>query len=209
MKIVAISDVHTKISKVTLPSGDLLLIAGDLTLSGTIQELIKFNSDLEVIKPLYKNGIVCIAGNHDWLFQKQHGVAKSLVTNAQYLEDELIEICGIKIWGSPYSKWYYDWAFNLHPGKELQDKWSKIPDNIDIVMTHGPCFNILDRVPRGESVGDKDLLDAILRAKPKFHICGHIHNGYGMKKFHDITFINASSCDESYAPINPPIEFEI
>lgn len=208
MRIVAISDIHNKIEQVKLPPADLLLIAGDLTGMGTVKEYVKFNQDLEIIKPLYKYGIVLIEGNHDWLGEKDPGLASSLITNATLLRHELVEINGIRIFGSPYSKFFFNWAFNIHPGKESQEKWAQIPA-CDILMTHGQAYGILDTVPSGEHVGCHDLLDVILRVKPRYVIGGHIHFSYGEKYFNDITFINASTCDERYKPINPPIEFEI
>ena len=209
MKIVIISDVHNLISKISFPEADLLLIAGDLTNSGKIKELSKFNQDLEIIKPLYKYGIVCISGNHDFALQEQPILAKSLITNANYIEDQLLEINGIKILGSPYSKFFYNWAFNLHPGEQLEKEWAKIPNNADIIMTHGPCYGILDKVPRGEIVGDKQLLEAILKIdSAKLVICGHIHHSYGYHREHNKLFVNGSICDESYRPINKPIMVE-
>ncbi|RAL09814.1 uncharacterized protein BO97DRAFT_407360 [Aspergillus homomorphus CBS 101889] len=57
-----------------------------------------------------------------------------------------------------------------------------IPDDedIDIVITHGPPYGILDQVvPNHVSVGCEHLYRAVKRARPRLHVFGHIHEGYG------------------------------
>lgn len=210
MKLVCISDTHCKLAKINLPPGDLLVISGDILNLGREFELIIFNHVAGLIKHKYKYGIMLIAGNHDFIFEKDLNFAKSLIPNvAYYLQDDLVEIEGIKFYGAPWQPWYYDWAFNVERGPDIKEKWDLIPDGVDVLITHGPVAGIHDVNLKGESMGCKDLLDAVLRIKPKVHICGHNHHGYGIKEFHGITFINASSCNEKYLPINPPIEFEV
>jgi Icc-related predicted phosphoesterase len=151
-----------------------------------------------------------VAGNHDMIFEEDLGHAKSLIPNvAYYLQDDLVEIEGIKFYGAPWQPRFYDWAFNVDRGPKIKAKWDLIPDGIDVLITHGPVAGIHDRNSRGEAMGCQDLLDAVLRIKPKVHICGHNHFGYGEKEFNGIYFINASSCNERYLPVNPPIEYEV
>lgn len=212
MKLVCISDTHNQIHKLKLPPGDILIISGDATNNGSLHEVTKFNYAVEKIKSEigYKH-IIFIEGNHDF-YGEQHGyfAMKALIPSIDYfLRDSSIEINGVKFWGSPWQPTFYDWGFNLNRGPDIKAKWDLIPDGIDVLITHGPPANIGDKTMQGEAAGCKDLLNAILRIKPKVHICGHIHNGYGIRNFHDITFINASSCDEYYLPVNAPIEFEI
>lgn len=210
MKFVAISDLHNQISKVNIPECNALLISGDLSNKGTPKEIVKFNEDLLPIKKK-ANKIIVIAGNHDRAFQEQSYVAKSLLTNVDhYLEHDMIEINGIRIFGSPFTPTFgYGWAFNVDRGVALKEKWSKIPYDADILITHGQPYGILDEVPFGGHVGDQDLLDAILiRPSIKVVIGGHLHAGYGHKEIASRLFINASTCDETYAPINPPIVFD-
>lgn len=210
MKLVCISDTHNKLASLKLPPGDLLIISGDILGSGVVKELIQFNHVAGLIKDKYKHGIMLIAGNHDMIFEQDLGFAKSLIPNvAFYLQDDLVEIEGIKFYGAPWQPRFYDWAFNVDRGPKIKAKWDLIPDGVDVLITHGPVAGIHDVNSRGESMGCNDLLDAVLRVKPKFHICGHNHHGYGVKEFHGITFVNASSCNERYMPVNPPIEIEV
>ncbi len=209
MKIVCISDTHNQLDRIIIPDCDLLLIAGDVTMYGTEKEIIKFNYDLLPLKQRIKN-IIFIAGNHDFLFQKNNKLARSLITNAIYLEDESVTIDGIKIYGSPWQPWFFSWAFNLQRGREIKEKWNLIPDDTEILITHGPPFDILDKLYTGELVGCEELRIKVNQlSKLKLHVFGHIHCAYGDKIINGVTFINASSCTEKYKPINPPIELEI
>lgn len=88
---------------------------------------------------------------------------------------------GIEVYGAPWQPEFYNWAFNLYPGTELKEKWDLIPDSTDVLITHGPPRMILDRVDDGTFTGCAQLRDAIVdRVKPRLHIFGHIHEGYGM-----------------------------
>lgn len=118
---------------------------------------------------------------------------------------------GIRIYGSPWTPWFNDWAFNLPRGKALQEKWNQIPQGVQILVTHGPPIGQRDRAvsDRGpSSVGCEELMSAVRRVKPVFHVFGHVHSGYGKSSEGGTTFVNASICNEAYEPVNPPIVFE-
>jgi Icc-related predicted phosphoesterase len=79
-----------------------------------------------------------------------------------------------------------------------------------VLVTHRPPHGVLDLVPRDlagayENTGCKELLRAVKRIKPKLHVFGHIHEGYGVNRGDEITFLNACICDAAYRPINPPL----
>lgn len=204
-KIVCISDSHSH-NEFFVPDGDILLHAGDSTYVGEIQEITKFNEWLGSLPHKHK---IIIAGNHDWLFQTNPALAKSLITNAIYLEDNFCEVMGLKIYGSPWQPWFFDWAFNLQRGKEIAAKWALIPEDTDILITHGPPFSILDKTPHGDLVGCEELLKVVKRIKPKLHVFGHIHHSYGRLKRIDIDFVNACVCNELYEPTNIPIVIDL
>lgn len=173
---------------------------------GSREEIIRLNHWLGTLPHKYK---IIIAGNHDWLFQKKPELARSLITNAIYLEDSKAEAMGLEIYGSPWQPEYMSMAFNLPRGRALAQKWAMIPTGIDILITHGPPYQVLDEVPNGERVGCEALLDAVRRVRPRLHIFGHIHHSYGQLKADSTEFANASICDESYVPANPPLVFEL
>ena len=211
MKIVFISDTHGLHDDiVSLPPGDVLVHCGDSTMRGNLSELHHFNQWLGVLP--YKHKIV-IAGNHDWCFYSRNDESRKLLTNAIYLQDESVTIDRIKFYGSPWQPEFFDWAFNLpRAGNELKEKWDQIPDDTDVLITHGPPFNILDQVTHGnEHVGCTLLLDRVLKVQPKIHAFGHIHENGGQDlKFHNTHFINASMLNLRYKMYQTePMVFEI
>ena len=212
VKIVCISDTHNQLSSIKIPDGDVLIHAGDFTSMGSEKEIEKFNHDLGNLPHKTK---ICIPGNHDFLFEENEDLARSLLSNATHLLiDEEIIINGIKFYGSPYQVWFHSWAFNLPRGAPMKEKWDKIPKDTDVLITHGPPYKILDAVPRPwlndvENVGDRELNKAIKRVQPKYNIFGHIHESYGYTKIGNTIYINASCLDENYRPGNKPIIFNI
>ncbi|MCM8542529.1 MAG: metallophosphatase domain-containing protein [Lentisphaeraceae bacterium] len=206
MKFTVISDTHNKHSSLDLGSGDVLLHCGDFSGRGTSQQIIHFNEWINQQDFKYK---VVIAGNHDFMFENDPEAAQKLLTDVIYLQDSFIEIEGIKIYGSPWQPWFFDWAFNLKRGKELADKWAMIPEDTDILLTHGPPSGIGDITSRGDHAGCEDLLVRVKQIKPKFHCFGHIHEHSGQWQIDDTTYINASICDLAYNPTNPYFTFEL
>lgn len=210
MKICIISDTHNKHKHLgILPEADVIIHCGDMTSEGKehqIRNFFKWFSELKQYK--YK---ICIAGNHDWLFEKSGYWARKLVpNNIIYLEDNETIIDNIKFYGTPVSKPFCNWAFN-RPEEILNKHWLAIPDDVDVLITHELPYSIMDYVERENGhVGSPSLyFEVVNRIKPKIHTMGHIHEGYGIKVIDDITFINASNLNENYLCVNPPILVEI
>jgi predicted phosphodiesterase len=206
IRIVAISDTHSWYQQLNVPDADILIHAGDATMSGSVKEIAQFNHWLGTLPHPVK--LFC-AGNHDLLFERDPYLARSLITNATYLQDGLIKVLGLRIYASPWQPRFFDWAFNLDRGAPIREKWDLIPSLLDILVTHGPPFGILDLTERGEYAGCEELRAAIGRVRPRVHIFGHIHSGYGMLEHDGIRFVNACVCDERYRPVNPPIVIEL
>lgn len=106
---------------------------------------------------------------------------------------------------------FFGWGFNLPRGQPLRDVWAKIPSDTEILITHGPPVGFGDETRDGNRAGCVDLLNTIQnRVKPKLHIFGHIHEGYGVTKDTNGTlFINASTCTIRYKATNPPIIIDL
>ena len=147
MKIVAISDTHGLHTQVKVPDGDILIHTGDVSSQGKEFEIILF---LNWFRDLPHKHKVFIAGNHDFYFERTpvSDVNKIIPDNVIYLNDSGVTVEGIRIWGSPIQPWFYDWAFNRQRGAEIKKHWDLIPENTDILMTHGPAFGIHDRTTR-------------------------------------------------------------
>lgn len=210
MKIVCIADTHNQHKKLqNIPDGDVILHAGDVSGRGYHHEVRNFCDWYLKLPHKYK---LLVAGNHDFFFQT-NGHSEPLLRDVMpepiiYLKDSMIEIEGIKIWGSPISPTFYNWAFMADRGKEIAEYWKQIPSGMDIVITHGPPHGILDECQDGH-VGCEELTKYIKKAKPKYHVFGHIHEGYGIVKKGKTTYINASVLDGDYYMTNEPITIEI
>jgi len=204
MKCIAISDTHGMFRDIKIPDGDVLIHAGDITRQGRLHELYDFNDWLGEQPHQHK---IVIAGNHDWCFENASKASRSIITNANYLQDESVIINGVKFYGSPWQPWFLDWAFNVERGDKIREKWALIPNDVDVLITHGPTYGILDKVIGGENVGCEELKKVIDKISPQFHVCGHIHEAYGTQVIDGTSYINASVNSERYKPINPPIEF--
>ena len=140
-----------------------------------------------------------------------NGIIGDAEGRIMYLEDSGVEIKGLKIYGSPHQPTFFDWAFNVRRGK-LKQYWDRIPEGLDILITHGPPKGILDQSEPhlgSEHLGCDELMAAVERVKPKLHVFGHIHGGYGKVGYVNTTFINASICDEQYRPTNQPWVIEL
>jgi Icc-related predicted phosphoesterase len=218
MIITLISDTHGKHNEITqdLPGGDLLLHSGDISSMGyqhEVQQFCKWFNNVEN----YDHKIF-IAGNHDWGFQNNVEKIMEIVNSyktVDYIQDETISVGDdekmVNIYGSPWQPEFYNWAFNLPKnGVELAAKWDAIPDNTDILITHGPAFGVLDTVAgkMWDNLGCQLLTNKIKSIKPKIHVCGHIHSGYGYYFDGDTHFINASVLNEAYQYTNKPITID-
>lgn len=193
MRIIATSDLHGNLP--TFPAGDLLIVAGDLVIYGSKGETLMFARWLD---SLPFEHIVVIAGNHDkYLTHKVNPFKK-----AHYLLNSGVEIKGLKIWGSPYTPKFQDWFFMKNAGEQIREIWNQIPSQTDILVTHGPPAGRLDLNDEGRSCGDRELMYAVQRVKPKYHIFGHIHESFGMDHADGTTFMNCSYVDEKYRPQN-------
>lgn len=216
MVITFISDTHNKHRELEgkLPGGDIIIHSGDIMNSGyswrEIDDFCEWFSGLDQ----YKHKIF-IAGNHDRLFEDQSIDVTRRVRdypNISYLEDSLMGIGEISIWGSPWQPEFCGWAFNLpRRGQDLMRVWNSIPKGIDILVTHGPPQGHLDI--SGSPYNEGDLGCELLRVKvdeqpPKIHVFGHIHGSHGYKFHNGTHFINASVLDERYKQVNSPLTIE-
>lgn len=201
-RVVVISDTHLRHAGWEIPAGDILIHCGDLTVWGSEREV---RAGLEWFASHPHHRKIIVAGNHDHLFEKDLRQIWKLIVgkNIAYLQDNGMSMMGLRIWGTPWSKTRSGlWAFN-NPGEAIKSKWDAIPDDLDILITHSPPHGILDIVPEG-SVACRYLKEAVVRAAPKYHVFGHIHEGYGRVTIGPTTFVNASICDLFYNPVNEP-----
>lgn len=237
MRVTCISDLHGYLPE--LPGGDLLIVAGDLTASDKGYQYLNFL--LWLAKQEYTKKIV-VAGNHDGLI---HGGRWKICTPLEYTNDERISYLQdsgteieyetsshplsrdtidkkIKIWGMPWTPPFMDWHFMAEP-ELMQEKVNLIPDDVDILITHGPPFGILDECPSAfgggkiRSHGCPLLRAKLEQSKSMLHVFGHIHEAAGQTIFkrpghgseNHTLCINAAIMDGKYRPRNKPITVEL
>lgn len=206
-KIVCLSDTHRRHGGLKIPEGDILIHAGDVSDQGSRHEIYDF---LRWFSQLPHRHKVFIAGNHDWLFERNPVLASGLIPpGVTYLQDSGCEFDGLKIWGSPVTPTFFDWAFNRERGATIEGHWQRIPLGTDVVVSHGPALGILDQTLQRKAQGCADLLKRLEEVRPRLHVCGHIHAGYGKAKLGETLMVNASICNEVYYPINAPVVVEL
>lgn len=206
LRIVALSDTHGLHDRLEVPDGDILIHAGDLTRSGTLEQVEAFDAWIAGLPHAHK---IVIAGNHDFCFERAPEEARGLLRSCTYLQDEAVTVAGLRVYGSPWQPWFYDFAFNLQRGAPLREKWAQIPDATDVLVTHGPPQGHGGLTSGGGDAGCEELLAAVQRVAPRLHIFGHIHEGYGVSAEGGTQFLNASVCTLGYEPIQAPLVIEL
>jgi Icc-related predicted phosphoesterase len=215
LKIALFSDTHGKEQELTMPDGDIdiAIFSGD---AGTYKNPIQnVRSVLNFIDwyaslPNIKHKI-WIAGNHCTSIEAGLVDAKKLSEEKGliYLEDETITIEGLKIFGSPYTPFFYDWGFNVERGEDIKKHWNLIEPGTDVIISHGPVQGILDRCMDGSTPGCSDLLEKVREIKPLCFVSGHIHEAYGHELVDDVNYFNASVLNHRYEMTNKPFVIEI
>jgi Icc-related predicted phosphoesterase len=204
IRVVCISDTHELHRELSLPDGDLLIHAGDFTFFNSIAKIRDFNDWLGELPHRHK---VVIPGNHDRAFDQDPRL-RAMITNAVLLINEGVTLCGLNIWGSPVT--CDDAAYGHITPEERASLYATIPDGTDILITHGPPLGIRDH-ERGsdERRGCPQLREAVMRVKPRLHVFGHVHAGYGVAQNKATVFVNAALLGWAGDLENTPIVMDI
>jgi len=186
MKILHLSDTHCQHDKIIIPNDiDLVIHSGDFSSRKDAIRNEKESSDfIDWFSSLDIRHKVLVAGNHDTSIQARLITPEEIENRGIiYLENASVKIEGLLVWGSPYTPLYGEWAF-MKREEELASVWQSIPDDADIVITHGPPRGMLDLTfdadrsgtPYYRLCGSESLADRIDEVKPALHCFGHIHN---------------------------------
>ena len=227
VKIVAISDTHTKHKKLEIPECDVLIHAGDFTWTGKYWEVNRFLMWME--KQPAKHKIV-VAGNHEMSLDKTHEKFYPPTANLMhvyreritYLENSAVEIDGIKFYGTPWTPWFHDWGFNgvegadapfrRHENAMLSDIYGEIPMDTNVLICHGPPYDLVDKATddhRCGSVEMRKIIEDPNRIDLRLYICGHIHEARGRDTTGGVEVCNVSSLARDYETIGPPVVIEV
>ena len=196
MKILHLSDTHGKHHLLkNLPKANIIVHSGDVSEDGTESEVLDFLNWFCGLDYQFK---IFVAGNHDFCLES--GQIEGLSENCHYLSNSGAEIDGIEFWGVPY-------FLSNELNGDTEQLMSKIPKETNILITHRPPYGILD-FDDGNNFGCVDLLQTVPKIRPKYHLFGHIHAGYGIEKSQHTTFINASLVRKNKV-VNEPFLLEI
>jgi Icc-related predicted phosphoesterase len=199
LRIVALADTHLRHGGLVIPDGDVLVHAGDMLQHGSLDELARAADFFRALPHPIK---IVVAGNHEVCLERHPAEARALLEGFVYLEDQATTIEGLVFYGSPWQPKFRVWAFGATRGDELAAKWAKIPDRVDVLVTHGPPRGYGDRIRwRGEErrVGCDDLLARVHSVQPRLHVFGHIHQDRGTWTRGATTFANVTT-DEGASP---------
>lgn len=210
MKIWHISDTHGFHDRLSIPKDiDIVIHTGDCSNykdpfmnESEVKKFIDWYEQVPIPHKIY------IPGNHDTSIERNLVKAGDFISKHIYLlNHDWIMINNIKIFGSPFTPTFGDWAF-MKSRETINRVWEQIPEGVDIVGVHGPCKGILDlsydRHNVLEFCGDNALRKHILnRVKPKYFLSGHIHNfkdiintGFRHLPDYGITFSNAAAVED-------------
>jgi Icc-related predicted phosphoesterase len=173
--------------------------------SKSMEAVVDFNDWLGELPHRHK---IVVPGNHEFFLEADPS-ERFMLDNAVVLINEGTEIEGLRIWGSPVTP-LYGGAFGLSSTKDRKRLYAQIPRDIDVLVSHGPSFGILDTAPiSGLHEGCPELLDAVEQVRPKLHVFGHIHTAYGILQTEHTTFVNASRLGLHNDPDKAPFIFEM
>lgn len=207
MNITIISDTHSQHAELGRLSGEVLIHCGDM-----LNMFDQSHDDFDAVDQWFGQQdfdlILCTGGNHDFELQKRSLYVDNPFRNAIYLEGRSHEYQGIKFFGAPWVPDLYGQAFYMDYG-DLEEKWSHIPGDVDVLITHTPPAGVLDVSSRGLELGCPHLTAAIERAQPRLHCFGHVHASSGIASQNGTTFINAAIVNSHYEVTRSPYEFRL
>lgn len=227
LSICAISDLHGYLPK--LEPCELVLICGDivpLSAQGSTRYTSRWykRAFKTWAESLPCDKVIFIAGNHELYFPNHYEYYKKMFPNnskVTYLCHEEYTYLGsdgkeYRIFGTPYCREFGNWAFMLLDS-ELREKYSEIPENLDILLTHDAPYGVSDvllqkecKWATGEHIGNVPLREAILEKQPKIHVFGHLHSV--SKEFNTLGSTKVRNCsikDEFYNVAYPLTYFTI
>jgi predicted phosphohydrolase len=209
MRLAILADLHGHLPDV--PPCDVLLVGGDVrpgAATETDAEVAFLDGPFRAwLEAVPAGHVVGIAGNHDFVFDRHPElVPRDLPWT--YLEDTATTVAGLTIWGSPWTPWFFDWAFNA-PKEDGEDYlaglYRAVPEATDVVLVHGPPAGYGDTTARGRRVGSSALLDLVDRVQPRLCAFGHIHEGRGAWDRGATRLVNAAAVDLEYALVADPV----
>lgn len=217
-----ISDTHAQQwSGIDIPADtDILIHSGDATNyhdlarnSNEWNDFIEWYGNLSVPIKIY------VPGNHDSTCYYENKKVRRMCKDAgiDYLNKDTLTIYDLNFYGDPTTPTFGNWHFTTDRSK-TKKHWDLIPENTNILITHGPAKGFLDLSYHGKNLefcGDSSLKKAIDKLPNlKLHCSGHIHcltpdyevlTDNGWKFYKDISLTDKVF---NYNEINKSLEYD-
>lgn len=221
-KLLFFSDTHGKHSRelakyINDADADIVIFTGDFV-EDRFSE-VSYTNFFQWFSTIKATKIM-IAGNHDFLLSERTFTKPQLLDEygIHYLENEALEIEGIKFFGSPIvvkrllNKRTTHAVFYKQREDVNETFWDFIPSDTNVLLTHGPAFGIGDSARGNTPTGCIHLLNKLGTLKDlKVHAFGHIHEAHGLYYMQELDWkfvaINSSIVDQNYGLKNKPIIF--
>lgn len=221
MRIYFYSDSHGQHNRINIPKDiDVAVFCGDCSNHpNPYQNENEIRLFMEWYRRFPAKHKLMTWGNHDT------SAALGLIDGARYPEITILNhsgvtINGLNFFGSPWTPRFGEWAFMKNRNK-MSVIWDSIPDDVDVLFSHGPPKGILDLALDIDDrktvvqVGCKSLYNRVRQINPKIHAFGHIHQSkelrnYGVfKDGGDTTFINCAVASHADNIIRPGFVLEL
>ena len=155
-----------------------------------------------------------------WVVEKSTRSLFNKDTNGKIhiLQDELVDIQGIKFYGTPWCPSLRNWAF-YGDKQHLLNRFNKIPDDVDVLITHcPPKYGLQGTVLETNwnymndfgCVELQQIIDERFTDKDMWILSGHIHSGkHEVEKMNNVKYRNCSIKNEDYEVAYQPFEFDL
>jgi len=208
VRIVIVSDTHSQHEQLGRLRGDVLIHCGD-----SANGFVRSPDDVQRLDDWLGQQdfslILCTGGNHDFEMEdRSRAGTTAVLRHAEFLVDRSMHFGGLHFYGAPWTPELDGWAFYLPP-REIRERWARIPEDVDVLITHTPPQWILDRNRRGRSCGCPDLAERLLDLRPRIHCFGHVHASAGSLERDGTTYVNASMVNSQYQIARRPFEFNL
>jgi Icc-related predicted phosphoesterase len=208
VRIVIVSDTHSQHEQLGRLRGDVLIHSGD-----SANGFARSTDDVQRLDDWFGQQdfslILCTGGNHDFeLEERSRAGTTPVLRHAEFLVDRSVHFRGLHFYGAPWTPELDGWAFYLPP-REMRERWARIPEDVDVLITHTPPQWILDRNRRGRCCGCPDLAERLLGLRPRILGFGHVHASAGTLERDGTTYVNASMVNSQYQIAHRPHELDL
>lgn len=207
MRLVIVSDTHGMQDELGVLEGDVLIHCGDVC-NGFERDDREIDQLDDWFGRQRFGAILCVGGNHDFALEERAAAGARVLENARFLVDEPFEYGNVLFYGSPWTPELMGWAFYLEP-ELAESRWSRIPPETDVLITHSPPAGILDANRGGHRCGCPYLAERVKTVRPAVHCFGHVHASAGTQLQDGVLYMNASMVNSRYQITHSPLVYDL